>query len=179
MRTLLALALLFLTCLSAYAETLNFKGSLISVNEGDQIDITIGEEDYTIALIGVDAPEPNQRLYIESQSYLRRLLGSGKLKATSFKQVNNEGNFLMYVFNSSGRDVGLAMIEAGMALPYTKTNSGQSYMSAEKALAYKAAGARAKSRRLGLWRLPDMVSPFCGRHSSDSKCKADRTYQPN
>jgi endonuclease YncB( thermonuclease family) len=179
MKILFALALLFLTCFSAYAETLNFKGSLISVTEGDEIDVTIEDEDYTISLIGIDAPEPDQRLYIESQSYLRRLLGSGRLKGISFRQVDNNGNLLMYVFNSSGRDVGLAMIEAGMALPYTKTNSGQNYMSAEKALAYRAAGARAKSRKLGLWRLPDTVSPFCGRHPSNSKCRADKTSQPN
>lgn len=150
----------------ASAEILH--GRVVSVADGDTVTVLDGENrQWKIRVAGIDAPEKkvHKKAYgapIEAQPFgnasERSLSGmvAGKPVTVEWDKRDRYGRVVGKVL-VSGRDAGLAQVEAGMAWWYRKYSHEQSL---DDRIAYSAAEDAARSARKGLWRDEDPAPPW-------------------
>ena len=142
------LALLALLSSPALADTL--EGKVVGVVDGDTIDVLDGsKKQHRIRFDGIDAPERGQPFSQRAKSTLSDLVFGKTVKVEtegSDKYDRTIGR--IYV---DGQDVGLAMLEAGMAWHYTKYDQSKKYADGEKS---------ARAARRGLWTDTNAIPPW-------------------
>lgn len=95
------------------------------VIDGDTIEVKIGEIIESVRLIGIDAPEmeeKTQQKAIISKNYLENLLLNKKIRLEKDETQNDRDIYqrlLRYVFLEDGTLINKKMIEANMADEYT------------------------------------------------------------
>lgn len=150
------LILLFALC----SPSLALDGKVVSVIDGDTIDVLDdSKKQHRIRFDGIDAPERGQPFSNRSKSTLSDLV-FGKTVRVDTEGTDKYDRTIGRVY-VDGRDVGLAMLEAGMAWHYIKYDQSKDYADAEKT-------ARASNR--GLWRDKSSMPPWEWRRLD----KADR-----
>jgi endonuclease YncB( thermonuclease family) len=126
----------FLMCAGAAADTLS--GRVVRVVDGDTLVLLVaGHEQERIRLAGIDCPERKQAFGTRAKQALTRRV-AGKVIA-------------------DGRDVDLALVREGRCWWYRKYAREQTR--ADRVL-YENAEAKARKKRLGLWRDPAPVPPW-------------------
>jgi Excalibur calcium-binding domain/Staphylococcal nuclease homologue len=93
------------------------------VIDGDTVDVSTGER---IRIIGIDTPERGQCGFAEATSHLESLV-SGKTVALvpgARADKDRYGRLLRYVDTSDGIDVGLALVEADLAVSRYDSRDG-------------------------------------------------------
>jgi micrococcal nuclease len=100
---------------------------------------------------GIDAPEtpkgtkfPGQPFGTEAEGYLKQLVEGKRVKVEIY-QVDHYKRLLSTIF-VDGKDINLAMIEAGLAEVYRGPESGNPYKEQ-----HQAAEDTARSRKKGMW----------------------------
>ena len=113
---------------------------------------------FKVRLLGMDAPESEQRWGKESQRYLQKLIGG---RTVTIHAVTRDmyGRWVARV-EVGGKDVSLAMIEAGMAWPYYQYFRN---LDAKDREIYAAAGREAQRQRKGLWSDKQPKAPWTWR----------------
>ena len=124
---------------------------VISVHDGDTITC---EGKRRVQLYAIDAPELKQPFGYIAGDYLRTMVNQRDVLVEEF-DIDKYGRTVGIV-TLDGKDVGLAMIRAGLAMIYTGNPKFIRYAPA----AYFTAQATAKLDSLGVWSLPGMVSPW-------------------
>jgi micrococcal nuclease len=128
------------------------EGIVQRVADGDTITvITANQTKLRIRMWGIDAPEtpkgakfPGQPYGKDAEAYLKQLV-EGKRVTVEIYQVDRYKRLLSTIF-LDGKDINLAMIEAGLAEVYRGPESGNPYTPQ-----YQAAEATARSARTGMW----------------------------
>jgi micrococcal nuclease len=128
------------------------EGLVERVADGDTLTvITTNQTKLRIRMFGVDAPEtpkgnkfPGQPYGPESEAYLKQLV-EGKRVTVEIYQIDRYKRLLSTVF-LDGKDINLAMIEAGLAEVYRGPESGNPYTQQ-----YQAAEEAARSVKKGMW----------------------------
>jgi micrococcal nuclease len=117
--------------------------------------ITPNQTKLRIRLFGIDAPEtpkgakfPGQPYGPEAEAYLKRLV-EGKRVRVDIYQVDRYQRLLSTIV-LDGKDINLAMLEAGLAEVYRGPESGNLYKPQ-----YQAAEEAARAARTGMWVLGD------------------------
>jgi endonuclease YncB( thermonuclease family) len=121
------------------------KGTVARVYDGDTFDPRT--EDRSVVLVrfsGTDAPERGQAYSRKSTEYLQSLLQGKPVRVRCYKDDGN-GREVCDV-DVGGQDIGLAMIEAGLAWHFKRFEQEEGARRA-----YAAAEERARTARLGLW----------------------------
>lgn len=127
---------------------------VVSVIDGDTINVKIDEDIKTVRVIGINTPEtvdprkPVECFGKEASSKAKEILSSQKvyLKEDESQGLTDKyGRLLRYVFLSSGEDYGKFMISSGYAYEYTYKVSYK-YQNE-----YKEAEILAKNNKAGLW----------------------------
>ena len=159
------LALLALLSSPALADTL--EGKVVGVVDGDTIDVLDGsKKQHRIRFDGIDAPERGQPFSQRAKSTLSDLVFGKTVK------VETEGadkyDRTIGRIHVDGKDVGLAMLEAGMAWHYTKYDQSKKYADGEKA---------AKDACRGLWSDPHHIPPWEWRKLDKSERDRNRSPQ--
>jgi micrococcal nuclease len=127
-------------------------GRVERVADGDTITvITPNQTKLRIRLLGIDAPEtpkgtkfPGQPYGTDAETYLTQL-AAGKQVRVEIYGVDRYKRLLATTF-VDGKDINLAMIEAGLAAVYRGPESGHPYTPQ-----YQAAEAAARAARKGMW----------------------------
>jgi micrococcal nuclease len=122
------------------------------VADGDTLTVmTPNQTKLRMRLFGIDAPEtpkgnkfPGQPFGKDAEAYLKQLVEGKKVKVEIY-QVDRYKRLLSTIY-LDGRDINLAMIEAGLAEVYQGPESGNPYKHQ-----YQAAEAAAKQARRGMW----------------------------
>jgi micrococcal nuclease len=141
-------SLTLLVALSAPA--LALEGKVVGVIDGDTIDVLdSSKKQHRVRFDGIDAPERGQPFSSRAKSTLSELV-FGKAVRVETEGADKYDRTIGRVY-LDGRDVGLAMLEAGMAWHYTKYDQGKDYAAAEKT-------ARSLSR--GLWDDRSPIPPW-------------------
>lgn len=79
-----------------------------------------------IRLAHVDAPEKKQRLGAKAKARFAELLSDGPLLIKTYKDKQEKyGRWLGRIWNKNGIDVGLQLVEEGLARPYEGGRRGQ------------------------------------------------------
>lgn len=162
LRTALIVAIL---AAPALGETLH--GKVVGVIDGDTIDVLDAvKKQHRVRFDGIDAPERGQPFSNRAKSTLSDLVFGKTVRVESdgedkYKRLVGR----VYV---DGRDVGLAMLEAGMAWHYTKYDQSQQYADGER---------DASSSRRGLWTDTNPVPPWDWRKMSKSERNEHRAVR--
>lgn len=121
---------------------------VVSVISGDTFLVSIGGQDTSVRVIGIEAPETGECWDGEASDAASELLigGSVQLVADSTQADKDQSDHLLrYVLLADGTDFGLTMINGGDAYEYT---SDAPYENQGK---YRSAQAAATANRAGLW----------------------------
>ncbi|MEM6730548.1 MAG: thermonuclease family protein, partial [Myxococcota bacterium] len=122
------------------------------------VDVSRNGVDYTVRLRGIQAPElysePPEWLAAEAQSFVLDHVGfqvdlvfDAACDADPFLMCQDEnGRVLSYVINQRGEDLGLRLLELGLA--EVLHSEGETF---DRLEAYVAAETRAREASLGLW----------------------------
>lgn len=108
-----------------------------------------------VRLAGIDAPEKSQPWANRAREKLRGLLREGELRIEPIK-TDRWGRFVANV-EVEGKDVSLAMLEAGLAWHYARYDGD---LSPQQARRYATAAAAAREAGAGLWRADDPEPPW-------------------
>jgi endonuclease YncB( thermonuclease family) len=158
------LPLLLVLATPAPAETL--EGKVVGIVDGDTIDILdSAKKQHRIRFDGIDAPERGQPFSRRSQSTLSELV-FGKTVKVELKGKDRYDRDVGRIY-IEGRDVGLAMLEAGMAWQFTKYDQSKEYADGE---------ASARDAQRGLWSDRAPVPPWEWRKLS--KAERDKRRSP-
>jgi len=142
------LPLLLVLASPASAETL--EGKVVGIVDGDTIDILDGaKKQHRIRFDGIDAPERGQPFAAKSKSCLSNLV-FGKTVRVALKSKDRYDRDVGRI-SIDGRDVGLAMLEAGMAWHFTKYDQSKAYAEAEQS---------ARAAKHGLWTDKKPIPPW-------------------
>jgi endonuclease YncB( thermonuclease family) len=132
------------------------EGMVERVADGDTLTvITANHTKLRVRMFGIDAPEtpkgakfPGQPYGPEAEAYLKQLVAGKRVKVEIY-QVDRYKRLLSTIF-VDGKDINLAMIEAGLAEVYRGPESGNPYK-----MQYQAVEDTARSRKKGMWVLGD------------------------
>lgn len=176
-RTLVSFAILLLAAILLLfpqrASGAELQGTVVGISDGDTLTVLdAARVTHRIRLNGIDAPEKGQPFGARAKEQLAAL-AFGKPVVVTWIKHDRYGRIVGQVrlvaspsCTSSGcpqsGDVGLALIEAGLAWHYKRYQGEQS---AEDRQRYARAEDDARARRLGLWHDPHPVAPWDYRRS--------------
>jgi len=144
----------FLVCVGAAADTLS--GRVVRVVDGDTLVLLLpGNVQERIRLAGIDCPERRQAFGTRATQALARL-AAGKEVTVEWEKRDRYGRIVGKVVYG-GKDVDLALVREGMCWWYRHYAHEQS--PADRVL-YEDAEAKARGKRLGLWRDRNPVPPW-------------------
>ncbi len=123
-----------------------------SIYDGDTLRAVRGQEEQKIRFCGIDAPEKNQELGIESRDYLRSLVGfgNGELLLVPIEK-DRYGRTVAEVYlpdrKTSAINLNLEMVRAGYAWHYAQYSDTCTMRDQ-----LIAAEGMAKNEKLGIWK---------------------------
>ena len=120
------------------------KATVLSIGDGDTIQVRQAGKALTVRLACIDAPENAQAPYgLKSRQYLQQRLPISREVSLNIKTTDRYGRSVAEVF--SGVNINLALVEDGQAFAYRQ------YLRGCDAKAYLEAEDRASRARLGVW----------------------------
>jgi micrococcal nuclease len=128
------------------------EGTVERVADGDTVTvITLNQTKLRIRMLGIDAPEtpkgakfPGQLFGTEAEAYLKQLVEAKRVTVEIYG-VDRYKRLLATIF-VDGKDINLAMIEAGLAEVYQGPDSSNPYTRQ-----YQATEEAARAARIGMW----------------------------
>lgn len=173
LQTLAIIFLIAITGLNLHSpqSSENFNATLISVTDGDTIDIRISSRNDTVRLLGVDTPETHSNnnpeefgledtagnracleIYGEdAANFVERQL-SGQIRIETDPKADRRGSYgrlLAYVYDGN-TSVNKQLLEKGLARVYTgKFTREKEYLRIE---------AAAREKEKGLWSCPNTIA---------------------
>lgn len=143
------------------------RGEVVGVTDGDTIEVLEADERrHRVRLQGIDSPERAQAYARAATRNLSRLV-FGKRVAVQWEKRDRYGRIVGKVLVAAPGcpgddcpetlDVNLAQIEGGLAWWYRHFADEQT---PEDRARYEAAEARARARRIGLWKDPSPLPPW-------------------
>jgi endonuclease YncB( thermonuclease family) len=133
-------------------------GKVSVIEDGDHL--KFAAEDgivYTVTLLGVDTPDEKQNYYKKAKRRLAELVEGQPVSAILRRTETGELLGTIYV---AGQDIGLRLIQDGLAWHYPAHSREQTANERDK---YSRAEAAAKTSRIGLWEDKEPVSPWAFR----------------
>lgn len=147
------------------------EGKVVFVQDGDTLNVKTRQDTiYQIRIQGIDAPEDGQKFGKEARKKLSDLVAGDDVTVVLHKR-DAFGRSVGTVYRK-GRDIGLVMIESGLAWHF-KTYAAE--QTAEDRKKYADAEAKAREDAIGLWSDKDAVPPWI---HSGKVTNNDVTKQP-
>ena len=125
--------------------------SVLKVTDGDTL---VVQGDIRVRLAQIDAPEKKQPYGLEAKATLSALL-DGHTVTVEYDKTDRYGRVIGQLY-ADGKDVNLALVEAGMAWVY------RDY---PHTVAYEHAEATARDHGVGLWTQSNPMPPWVYRRS--------------
>lgn len=138
-----------------------------SIYDGDTLRVSDGNREIKVRLCGIDAPEKDQALGIESRDHLRQMMAKGTGRVTLVATDTDQyGRMIAEVFVPTGSgdeeiNLNAQMVADGMAYVYP-----QYVGSCPNGSRMQAAEAEAKQQVLGVWANPVSQKPWDYRRQS-------------
>jgi endonuclease YncB( thermonuclease family) len=151
-----ALATFSLLIASAAAFSDEIQGKVIGVSDGDTVTVVDARRVQSkVRISGIDAPEKHQSFGQAAKRKMSDLAYNRDVIVRWSKR--DRYSRIVGIVLVDGKDVGLALIEAGLAWHYKRFANEQS---ASERAAYAAAEMRARAGHIGLWRDTQPVPPW-------------------
>jgi endonuclease YncB( thermonuclease family) len=137
-----------------------------SIYDGDTFRVSDGNQEIKVRLCGIDAPEKDQALGIESRDHLRHLIAQGNGQIILLEtDTDRYGRTVAEVFIPTGNDeeihLNSQMVGDGMAYVYPKYVG-----SCPNGSRMQVAEGDAKQKAIGVWATPTATKPWDYRQRS-------------
>ena len=152
-RFLLAGSLVLFCVAVLTGQSATFAGRVVKVIDGDTVGVLRDGREVRVRLEGIDAPETAQDFSQRAKQFTSDAI-FGKDVIVSVKETDQYGRLVARVL-ADGRDVSVALVEAGLAWHYVEYSNDFVLRNTE---------ASARTRRLGLWSLPNPTPPWLFRN---------------
>lgn len=133
---------------SALAQT--FQGKVVSIKDGDTIEMLVKGKKVRIRLFGIDAPERGQPHANKAKEYVSDLCFGKTVKALQ-KNKDQYGRVVAEIYLSNGSSLNHQIVAAGYAWQYKQFNKSAELAAAEQ---------NARVKKLGLWQDARPVAPW-------------------
>ncbi|MDC8450036.1 MAG: thermonuclease family protein [Nitrospira sp.] len=137
----LSVLLMLLGSFPSLALAQSFSGQVVSILDGDTIDVLHNGQVERIRLNGIDAPERDQD-YGQQAKQLAEELAHGQQVAIETKEQDRYGRTVGDVFLPDGRNLNKELVSAGLAWWYCEHSSDQTLKDLEQ---------DARDKKRGLW----------------------------
>ena len=151
MQKLFSTLIICLLSLGLSAQTL--RGKVISIKDGDTIEMLVNNKPVRIRLRGIDCPEKKQPFGNNAKQFTSDLCFGKIVKAEQLSKDRYK-RIVAKIILPSGNLLNLQLLKAGLAWHYTKYDRSTDFASAEK---------EAKSQRRGIWSMKDPIAPWSWR----------------
>lgn len=151
MKTLFSTLIICILSLHLIAQTLT--GKVISIKDGDTIEMLVDNKPVRIRLRGIDCPEKKQPFGNNARQFTSDLCFGKIVKAEQLSKDRYK-RIVAKIILPSGNLLNLQLLKAGLAWHYTKYDRSSDFASAEK---------EAKLQRRGIWSMKDPVAPWSWR----------------
>ena len=144
-------------------------GKVIKIVDGDTYDILLKNNiPKRIRMEGIDAPERGMPFYKVAKDYLGDLC-FGEIVQIKQTSTDRYGRTIAKTYLANGNEVGLLMVNAGVAWHYKKYSTDAELANAE---------IKARKKRIGLWVDKAPVAPWEWRKSKKQKVSASNMKKP-
>ena len=151
-RTILSLILFLSMAATAFGQ--RFPVTVVGITDGDTFTVINRDKlQLKIRIVGIDAPEKNQAFGNRAKQALSDLIYKKQIEI-DVQYQEKWGRFAAKVYTADGRDVGLLMLQAGMAWHNVNYDKTPAYAAAEKS---------ARAAKKGLWADKQPVAPWVFR----------------
>ena len=128
-----------------------FPVTVVGITDGDTFTVINRDKlQLKVRIIGIDAPEKKQAYGNKSRQTLSDLIFQQQIEI-DVQYQEKWGRYVAKVYLADGRDVGLLMLQAGMAWHNVNYDKTPAYAAAEKA---------ARKAKKGLWADAHPVAPW-------------------
>ena len=142
----------------------SFSGWGYKALDGDSITVAMeSEKVIAVELEGIDCPELEQDFGKEARDFSKSFIYKKKL-LVEISAYDTEGHVIARV-TLEGKDLSLALLEAGLAWYDKKTGSDKQLAKAQK---------KAKKAKTGLWSNPNPTPPWIFRSQQEEKEKSNQ-----
>ncbi|MDA3978435.1 thermonuclease family protein [Gallibacterium sp. AGMB14963] len=146
----LIIALLFILFTSHTFAAREIQCRVVAISDGDTFTCLLqNNKQIRVRLAQVDAPEKKQPYGDRSRQLLSRLIFKKNVKISS-SEYDRYGRVVGQVFDTSGKNINLVMVQQGLAWAYREYMNDNQYLQAEN---------EARQKRLGLWQGQDPIYP--------------------
>ena len=140
------------------SKIVRLRGNVLAVEDSDRVKIAADDGSvYSALLIGVDAPDDKQSYYKKAKKRLTELVDGKEVTVMLRTNEQNESYAVVY---AGAEDVGLRLIEEGLAWYSPGRSGAQNAADREK---YQQAQISAKAAKAGLWDDKDPLPPWTFR----------------
>lgn len=133
--------------------------------DGDTCWFKQGNKSFKVRLNGVDAPEKGQPYSKQSRDKLYEFLKDKNVVLQCDGKSFDRKVCLILV---EGEDINLMLVKEGYVFEASKYSKGK----------YTKLQDEAREKKLGVWGIKDMKSPFCHRHGKKAKNKRKCSENP-
>lgn len=153
--------IILLVTLWIYLPAKVIRGKVVSIKDGDTIEVLAGKTPYRIRLEGIDSPEKKQAFGMKAKAYCSSLAFGKEVKV----QISTKDRYkrhIAYVFLPDGKNLNYEMLRAGYAWHYKQYSKDKRMAELEIA---------ARKHKLGLWSDPRAIPPWQFRKMKKTKAK--------
>lgn len=133
-------------------------GKVVSIQDGDTIEILSNNQTYRLRLDGIDCPEKSQAFGTRAKSATSDLC-FGKQVSANIIGTDRYGRYLAKVILPDGKILNEELLSLGLAWHYKQYNSDIKYANLEN---------QARKLKIGLWSDSSPIAPWDFRHGDQS-----------
>lgn len=161
MRICLALALALISLMPIHAQQ-TFEAKVLSVNDGNAVNVAIGDEKGRMKLFHISAPlrDADQPFWKESKAFLEKRIGGKTVEV----EVRGVGADFFWIIRLNGKNINFEMVKTGHAWYQPAHGKNPEYERAQE---------EAKRKQRGLWGFASApIEPWNYRQLLEDKAKA-------
>jgi endonuclease YncB( thermonuclease family) len=152
-----------------FPESFSEKLMCVGVSDGDTISVIKDGREIKIKIDGVDCPEMGQDFGKIAKQFTSDLV-FGKIVEVNIKGLDKYGTTIAYIVYEK-KDVGFELIKAGLAWNYKQYSSDDPI--------YALAEQEAKYDKIGIWSMPNPISPWDFRSNAFNLIDNKSTNSPS
>ena len=159
MRLSITVAAIFTVCLASDLRGAEFSSPVVSVLDGDTIEVLHNQRPERIRLSGIDCPEKGQAYGKKAKQFTSTLV-YGKEVTIQVLRNDRHGRTVADVMLSDGTNVSRELVRAGLAWWYRQYSKDESLGALEE---------EARQAKRGLWADPNPIPPWELRHPKQGR----------